>query len=71
VADVGKAMPDVSVPVAFSVFPKEMYGAPRSWLEFRHGDHELSELRVAKMALTGRSQAEISHTTLGNVSHGP
>ena len=26
-------MPDVTVPVAFSVFPEEVFGAPRSWLE--------------------------------------
>ena len=29
----GKPMPDVAVPVAFSLFPEEVVGAPRSWLE--------------------------------------
>jgi pimeloyl-ACP methyl ester carboxylesterase len=29
----GKPMPDVTVPVAFSAFPEEVVGAPRSWLE--------------------------------------
>ena len=32
-AGAGKPVPDVTVPVAFSVFPEEIYGAPRSWLE--------------------------------------
>jgi pimeloyl-ACP methyl ester carboxylesterase len=33
VAAAGKPMPDVAVPVAFSAFPEEIVGAPRSWLE--------------------------------------
>ena len=33
VAVAGKPMPDVAVPVAFSAFPEEIVGAPRSWLE--------------------------------------
>jgi hypothetical protein len=33
VAAAGKPMPDVAVPVAFSAFPEEIIGAPRSWLE--------------------------------------
>ena len=32
-AAAGKPMPDVTVPVAFSAFPEEVVGAPRSWLE--------------------------------------
>jgi pimeloyl-ACP methyl ester carboxylesterase len=32
-AGAGKPMPDVTVPVAFSAFPEEVVGAPRSWLE--------------------------------------
>ena len=32
-AAAGKPMPDVNVPVAFSAFPEEVVGAPRSWLE--------------------------------------
>ena len=32
-AAAGKPMPDVAVPVAFSAFPEEVVGAPRSWLE--------------------------------------
>jgi len=33
VAAAGKPMPDVAVPVAFSAFPEEVVGAPRTWLE--------------------------------------
>ena len=32
-AAAGKPMPDVTVPTAFSAFPEEVVGAPRSWLE--------------------------------------
>jgi pimeloyl-ACP methyl ester carboxylesterase len=32
-AAAGKPRPDVAVPVAFSAFPEEIVGAPRSWLE--------------------------------------
>jgi pimeloyl-ACP methyl ester carboxylesterase len=32
-AAAGKPIPPTAVPVAFSVFPEEIYGAPRSWLE--------------------------------------
>jgi pimeloyl-ACP methyl ester carboxylesterase len=32
-AAAGKPIPATAVPVAFSVFPEEIYGAPRSWLE--------------------------------------
>jgi pimeloyl-ACP methyl ester carboxylesterase len=32
-AAAGKPRPDVAVPVAFSAFPEEVVGAPRSWLE--------------------------------------
>jgi len=33
VAAAGKPMPDVAVPVAFSAFPEEIVGAPKTWLE--------------------------------------
>ena len=32
-AAAGKPMPDVAVPVAFSAFPEEIIGAPRTWVE--------------------------------------